>query len=231
MVIVCSVLMTVKWWKRIFILVYYRCLTFICMEESLIEFLVVHKRIFLTFHILGVIVGMGGATITDILFFNFLRDFTISKKEAEVMRVISNIIMLALGLLILTGIALFLSDIPRYSSSAPFLSKSLIVVVISINGILMHKFIAPHMVKLSFLRHPFSTGHAMHKLRKISFGMGAVSFVSWYSVFFIAMLKSYIPETASILQIMLVYGAVLLPAVLVSQMMHHQLHRRSHPIL
>lgn len=197
------------------------------MEDSLTEFLVGHKRIFLTFHILGVILGMGGATITDILFFNFLRDYTISKKEAEVMRIISNLIMIALGILIMTGIALFLSDVARYSASAPFLAKTLIVGIISVNGIIMHKFIAPHMVKLSFIRHPFSAQHSIHKLRKISFGMGAISFVSWYSVFFIAMLKSYIPATASLAEILMVYGAILFPAVLVSQIMHRVIHRSS----
>lgn len=197
------------------------------MEESLTEFLVEHKRIFLTFHILGVILGMGGATITDILFFNFLRDFTISKKEAEVMRIISNVIMIALGVLILTGVALFLSDVARYSVSAPFLAKSLIVAIVAINGITMHKFIAPHMVKLSFIQHPFSALHSIHTLRKISFGMGAISFVSWYSVFFIAMLKSYIPASASLVEILMVYGAILFPAVLVSQIMHRVIHRSS----
>lgn len=197
------------------------------MNDILIQFFADHKQVVLTLHIFSVVLGMGGATITDILFFNFLRDFTISKKEAEVMRILSNIIMGALALLYLSGFGLFLSDVSRFSTSAPFISKCIIVLVITINGILMHKFIAPHMVHLSFLRHPIKTHHAMHTLRKISFGMGAVSFTSWYSVFFIAMLKSYIPPEARISHIIGVYLFVVFSALTVSQTLHYHVHKRS----
>jgi len=197
------------------------------MKDVLIQFFTEHKQVVLTVHIFSVVLGMGGATITDILFFNFLRDFTISKKEAEVMRILSNIIMGALVLLYLSGFGLFLSDIERFSTSTPFLSKCIIVLVITLNGILMHKFIAPHMVHLSFLRHPIKTHHAMHTLRKISFSMGAISFTSWYTVFFIAMLKSYIPPEVTVAQIVGVYLFILLSAITVSQTVHYHVHRRS----
>ncbi len=195
------------------------------MEETLIEFFSAHKRIFLTLHLAGVAVGMGGATITDVLFFNFLRDLKISRKEAEVMRVLSNLIVAALVVLYLSGIALFFSDAAAYSQSAPFLSKAAILVVLTINGILMHKFIAPHMVKFSFLhgKRPVT----MVKMRAVSFAMGAVSFVSWYSVFCIAMLKSYLPEGIRTWEILVIYGLIVLCAVLVSQIMHRHLHKKS----
>lgn len=190
------------------------------MEESLIEFFALHKRLFLAIHILGVSAGMGGATITDILFFNFLRDFRISKKEAEVMHVLSNIIMTALVLLYISGIALFFSDPEHFAQSAPFLSKAFIVVVITVNGVLMHKLIAPHMVK-------FYTSREMHNMRPIAFAMGAISFTSWYSVFGIAMLKSYIPETATVSQMLSVYAVVLIGAIATSQFLHLHIHGRS----
>lgn len=125
---------------------------------------------------MGVAVGMGGATITDFLFFNFLRDFRISRKEAEVMRILSNLIMAALAILYVSGAALFLSDPETFGNSPAFLSKASIVVILSINGILMHKFIAPHMVEFSFLRHPIHALKEMHTMRAFAFAMGAVSF-------------------------------------------------------
>ena len=196
------------------------------MDESLLAFFADHKRIFLTFHLIGVAVGMGGATITDILFFNFLRDFEVSKKEAEVMHILSNVIMVALGILFVSGMALYFSDPSTFNTSPAFLSKATIVVILIINGVLMHKFVAPHMVHFSFL-HPIHEHKTMHKLRSVAFAMGAVSFTSWYSVFLIAMLKSYIPETAGVFHILGGYLIVLLSAITVSQIVHHLLHKKS----
>ncbi len=197
------------------------------MEETVIDFFLAHKRIFLTMHIVGVILGMGGATITDILFFNFLRDFRISKKEAEVMHVMSNIIMGALGVIYISGIALFLSDPDAFSQSSAFIAKTIIVVIITINGVAMHKFIAPHMVKFSFMHHPMKAKQAIHRMRAIAFGMGAISFTSWYSVFFIAMLKSYLPSGTHVLHIMLGYLLILCCAILTSQILHSRIRTRS----
>lgn len=197
------------------------------MDETVIEFFLQHKRIFLTFHLIGVALGMGGATITDILFFNFLRDFKISRKEAEVMRILSNVIMVALGILYLSGIALFFSDPAVFMQSSAFISKALIVVVITINGIAMHKFVAPFMVKFSFVRHPTKSHRTMHRMRAVAFAMGAISFTSWYSVFFIAMLKSYLLPSTTVLQILGVYALIGVVAVLVSQILHLHIHRRS----
>lgn len=193
----------------------------------MIEFFSLHKRIFLTFHLIGVAVGMGGATITDILFFNFLRDFKISSKEAEVMRILSNAIMVALGILYLSGIALFLSDPSKFMESSAFLSKAFIVLVLTVNGITMHKFIAPHMVEFSFLRHPIHAHHTMHTMRAVAFAMGAVSFTSWYCVFFIAMLKSYLPLSASASHIIGVYLLTVTLAVCASQVLHVHIRKRS----
>lgn len=186
------------------------------MLTDIIQFLQAHPKPFLTLHILGVIVGMGGATIADILFFNFLKDFRISKKEAEVMQLLSHIITAALLLMYLSGTALYLSDMPRFNASAPFVSKLLIIIVVTINGILMHKYISPHMVHLSFLQRTFHPDHMIHRLRSMAFAMGAVSFVSWYSIFFIAMLKSYIPKQTSSIQIMGSYALILFAAIVVS---------------
>jgi hypothetical protein len=46
-------------------------------------------------HLLGVVLGLGGATIADLLFFKFLREFEISKKDAEILRLLSRVIVIA----------------------------------------------------------------------------------------------------------------------------------------
>lgn len=197
------------------------------MDETFVEFFAAHKRVFLSLHIMGVAVGMGGATITDLLFFNFLRDFTISKKESEVMNMLSNVIMVALGILWVSGVALFFSDPAAFGASPAFLVKMTILAVLTVNGILMHKFIAPHMVDFSFLRHPIHARHVMHTMRALAFAMGAVSFTSWYSVFFIAMLKSYVPAGTSYVHLLLAYAFIASFAVLSSQILHTHIRRKS----
>lgn len=197
------------------------------MEEAFVEFFAAHKRVFLTLHLMGVAVGMGGATITDMLFFGFLRDFTISKKESEVMHMLSNAIMAALGILWVSGAALFFSDPAGFGASPPFLVKMTILAVLSVNGVLMHKLIAPRMVDFSFLRHPIHARHAMHTMRAFAFAMGAVSFTSWYSVFFIAMLKSYLPAGISYAYLLAAYALIASFAVLSSQILHVRIRRKS----
>lgn len=193
----------------------------------MLSFFAAHPRIFLTLHLAAVAVGMGGATVADMLFFMFLKDFRISRKEAEVLRRLSDVIVAALGVLFLSGVALYLSDPARFAASPAFLSKAAIVLVLIVNGLLMHKLVAPHMVRFSFRGAPKDRSK-MRRLRALSFAMGAVSFVSWYSVFLIAMLKQYLPAAAGVPHILSVYGLAVLVGVLCSQLVHRALvHRAS----
>jgi len=181
------------------------------------EFFQEHTRLFLTAHILSVVLGLGGATVADILFFNFLKDLRISKKEADVLQTVSLLIVIALPLLLLSGVGLFLSDIERFSASAPFKVKLIMVLVITLNGVLMHSYVSPRLIQLSFLKKSNATDQYAHRLRHAAFAMGAVSVVSWYATFFLSMLKSYTPSFVSFSMLVGIYGAMLLMAVSVSQ--------------
>ena len=194
------------------------------MATSL-DFFAEYQRVFLTFHILAVVIGMGGATIADLLFFNFLKDFKISKKETEILGIVSNMIMGAMFLLYITGICIYLSNIPVYSVSPAFFSKTVIVAVLTINGVLMHSYVAPRMIHISFLKKEFGAKHVIHRLRGVAFAMGAVSFSSWYFVFFLSMLKRMLPAWVSYGHILGAYFATLLLAVAASQIVQKMYHR------
>lgn len=165
------------------------------MLETLISFFQNHQTKFLTFHILGVVLGLGGATISDILFFKFLKDYRISKKEEEVLHLLKNFMLSALGIIIVTGFALYWPAASYYNGSAPFLVKAIGVGVITLNGIALHVYVAPHLIHLNLKNHQ-KMGRNWHRL---AFALGAVSVVSWYSVFFIAMLKSNLTWSFGIL--------------------------------
>lgn len=162
---------------------------------AVISFASHHKLFFLTAHILGMVLGLGGATIADILFFRFLKDYKISAKECDVLNLLKRVILGALALIIISGLALYVSDVARYDASGPFRAKMLIVGIITMNGIALHLIVAPHLLRLDLHRHQ----ERYRSWRRIAFMLGGVSVCSWYSAFFIAMLKSILPQDFRIL--------------------------------
>lgn len=195
------------------------------MLELLESLLFLHPRFWLALHILGVCIGLGGATITDILFFKFLKDFRISKKEADVMRTVSHVILGALAIIILSGIALYVPSMPKYNASAAFLVKMFIVGVLTVNGLVLHGYVSPKLVQLSFTSHHRSTPR-LRVLRHLAFALGAVSATSWYTTFFLAMLKSLLPAESTVTQLLLAYGCIVAMGVCASQFIECRLHRR-----
>jgi hypothetical protein len=161
------------------------------MSEAPFELFETYRPVVLSAHILGVILGLGGASVSDLLFFRFLRDYRISAKEAEVLGLLKNLIMGALAVVLVSGVILVALDPVRYWASDPFRLKALVTLVVALNGIALHLIVAPHLIHLN-LRHP----HPVHgrRWRRLAFALGGVSVCSWYTVFFTAMLKSLMPQ-------------------------------------
>ena len=185
-------------------------------EISFIAFLGHYHEFIVIGHFLGVALGLGGATITDIFFFKFLKDFRISEWEVDVMRTLSQVIWFALALLVLTGLGLYLPEAQELNQSAKFLVKMIVVAVIIVNGALLNLLIAPKLVKISFgEKHEHQPGELHHE-RKIAFALGAISIVSWYSAFILGMLRKLQIEFLSLL---LIYLIILSVAIVGSQLM------------
>ncbi len=140
----------------------------------------------LTFHLLGMIFGLGGTFILDILIFHFLRNFKISTQEAVIMHLISQLIVIGLFLLIVTGAAIYLTDVENYSNSSRFLMKMTAVLVLTINGLFLNFYMMPKIKKLSMVKEKIERDQT---LKRIAFAVGAVSMVSWFAAFFLAMVK------------------------------------------
>jgi hypothetical protein len=166
------------------------------MTDVILSFFDAHRPFVLTAHVLGVILGLGGASVSDVLFFRFLRDYRISAKEAEVLGVLKNLIMSALGVILISGVILVALDPAKYWASDPFRLKALVTLVVALNGVVLHLIVAPYLMRLN-LRHP----HPLHgrRWRRLAFALGGVSVCSWYTVFFTAMLKSLLPQDFGLL--------------------------------
>jgi hypothetical protein len=158
--------------------------------EAFIEFLDHWEQIFWTAHIFGLVLGLGGATMTDVMFFTFLKNYRISEGQAGVMHTMSTVVWVGLGLLLLSGLALYLPGMAEYNASDRFLTKMTAVGVVFVNGIFLNLWIEPKMVRISFVEqrdHGYFT--RAKGIRRLAFALGAVSFVSWYVSFLLASLE------------------------------------------
>ncbi len=164
-------------------------------------------------HSIGFILGVGSATVTDVLFFRFLKDGTISPEEKGIMDTISNVIWVGLVIAILSGLMLYLPEQARLQTSSKFLLKLVVVSVITINGFLLNFLVAPRMIQFSF-----DATVPAGKLRRLAFALGGISIVSWYIAFILGSLRK-IPLTSY-------QGIVLYAAVLVCIIGGSQLYER-----
>ncbi|TVP49447.1 MAG: hypothetical protein EA341_09425 [Mongoliibacter sp.] len=140
----------------------------------------------LTFHLLGMILGLGGTLILDILIFHFLRNFKINSSEAVIMHLISQLIILGLVLLMVTGVAIYLTDMQAYNSNPRFLMKMTAVLILSINGVFLNFYMMPAIEKLSLVEEDIEEDQ---NLKRVAFSVGGVSMVSWLAAFAFAMVK------------------------------------------
>ncbi len=165
-----------------------------------------HRLWWIIIHNIGFILGLGGATITDVLFFRFLKDHVVTEEEKGTMDTLSNIIWIGLGILIVSGIMLYLPEQARLDVSPKFLLKVIVVSVITINGLLLNMFVAPRLRQLSFENTP----PARH-FRKLAFALGGISLSSWYTAFFLGSLRTIkVPFHTGLVVYIGILGAVII---------------------
>jgi uncharacterized membrane protein len=146
--------------------------------------------VLLLVHLFGIILGAGGAFVSDGIFFTALKDRIISGDELRILKAGSHFIWFGIILLVISGTGLFLQDIERLSTSAKFISKMTVVLVIVANGVIFHlvhiPFIHGHLGK------PLATKRKPAKAFLIPFVLasGVVSMVSWTATIVLGSLRS-----------------------------------------
>jgi uncharacterized membrane protein len=173
-----------------------------------IHFFVQYKIIFVIIHVLAVVVGMGSAIVADLLFNFYAKDKSLNNTEIKTLNILSNIVWVSLSFVILSGVGLFLSDITKYIHSSKFISKMLVMVILLLNGLFIHKFIAPHFKDKGLLK--FKNKRVV---RQFAFISGAISIISWFVLCILGLLKS-IP--LNFIEFMFYYLIVIFCAMLVA---------------
>jgi uncharacterized membrane protein len=187
-------------------------------SEGLFGLLSSQRMWWVIIHNVGFILGLGGATITDLFFFRFLKDNTISAEEKGTMDMLSNVIWVGLAILIVSGVVLYLPEQARLDVSPKFLLKVIVVGVVVVNGILLNMLVAPRLRELSFENTP----PARH-FRKIAFALGGISISSWYAAFLLGSFRS-IP--VSFLLGLCIYAGLLLTVIVGSQLYEAMITRK-----
>ncbi len=144
----------------------------------------------LIIHLIGFALGLGGATLSDILFFKSIRAGKLSGSELAILTTLSRVIWIGLGLLIVSGLSIF-AIIYAERDSLPMLAsprwqaKLTLVAIVLLNGFIFKYYIFP------FLRlnagQPVSLQTLGSKLWRLAI-TGAISIVSWYSILIISTL-------------------------------------------
>lgn len=141
----------------------------------------------LVVHVLGGVLGVGGATFIEIIFNKSIRDGVMDPTELGFMRMTATVLRTGLLISVFSGLALMLwfrFDGQVFRLYDPVLwAKFTILFVLMINGVLL-------------------------QLHKVPIAVGsAISFVSWYSVFIFGLLAS--GPSHPYVALMLWYGAAL----------------------
>jgi hypothetical protein len=135
------------------------------------------------FHLLGLVMGFGGAVLLDMTIFSRgvirpVSHFTVHQAE-----VLSRIVTWGLIVLWLTGIALIWMntlDKPEYITNQKLWAKIAIVMLLTANGVLIHHMILPYL-KANIGQRLFD---GMKRPLLAAFTLaGSVSFVSWTTPF------------------------------------------------
>jgi len=140
--------------------------------------------LFLTlFHIIGVAIGVGGATVSDVLFFRALKDKRISVDELGLLHTLGMMVWVGLIVLIASGLGFVtlqyvMSGTSSYIVSAWFQAKMTIIAILFTNAFVMHLYVFPFMKGNlgATLTHKKVAPHFA-----LLAGTGVVSITSWYS--------------------------------------------------
>ncbi len=164
-------------------------------ELSFTDMLARYHEFLVTALTLGLTIGVGAATVYSVVYIKFLRDFKISQVEHDILKTIAQVVWVALIIIMVSAFSVYLSNPELHNSSPSFLLKIIVLGVILIGDAMLNIIIAPQLIDISFGKRREHKPGELHNLRRVSFGLSAVSLVSWYSLLTLLVLPLTIAAT------------------------------------
>ena len=181
-----------------------------------------YYQIALLVHLLGVVFGLGGATVSDVLFLKSLKDERITKKEKSFLDGASMVIWFGIALLLVSGSYMFWLNWDVLSGQARMQAHVSIGLIIILNGLFLNIYISPKLTQYSADKNKkFASAMvqiAYRNVRRLAFMSGAVSLTSWYSAFLLGFAGRFVLPVYSYGEIFGVYLLILVVVLLISRM-------------
>jgi len=135
-------------------------------------------------HVVGAAIGVGGATMSDLLFFRAMKNRLISTDQFHLLQVAATVVLGGLALVVLSGVLLLFQS-PELLEQPRVQAKLTAVLVVLLNGFVLHSGL------LEFLKGKLDSPLPEQGLRarRWTFALsGSASIVSWYAAFVLATL-------------------------------------------
>src|SRR5207248_1814602 len=150
-----------------------------------------HLKTFLTMgHLLGLTIGLGGATILDIIMLRLaFQGRAIQQSDANLVGLISKLVTWALVALWVSGIGFEIQYwyvSPGIMANPKVYAKVTIVTILTINGMALHSWVLPIVYRRIGL--PLFDGLKSRELF-LMLVCGTVSMFSWYTPFFLGIAR------------------------------------------
>ena len=173
-------------------------------------------------HVIGTIIAVGGATMSDALFFRSIKNRSISRDEYDLLHEAGKVIWGGLALAIISGLGLVVLEYLSAGRVARlglgfFQLKVLLVGIIIVNGVVFHTRVLPFVKKhlaTDMRERKFVNKYWLFALT------GSISIVSWWSVVLLALIN---PALSFWYLLNLYLVAVVFAALLAFLVFAHQL--------
>lgn len=168
------------------------------------------------FHFLGLALGLGTATIMDLLIIRFFLDNVITDEMCNIFSFCTKVVTAGLFLLWVTGLGFLLYYYlfaPDGLANEKVFAKIVIVAILTINGVFIHKTILP---LVAAQKGKSLLQDVLLRQRRVIVASAVISGVSWYGPLVIAGIPQ-LSFTVPLTQILVIYAIVLAVVLLLSQ--------------
>ncbi len=164
-------------------------------------------------NIIGIALGVGGATISAAVFFRFIKDQKINADEFGTLQVVSKITLIGLCIFLFSGAGIIIHSLMSTGSVpmllAPlFQARTIIAIFIFINVLVFHRFIIPFLK--SNVNTPWDNEGILSRLPLFSVS-GGVSIISWYSALILMFVRGV---DLPLLLVLNIYGILVTVTIL-----------------
>jgi uncharacterized membrane protein len=167
------------------------------------------------FHLVGIAIGVSGATIGGLLVINFLKDFKIDSNEDRKLTILDQIIWLSIVILVVVNLCYYVIDPQTYFSLSQLLAQLIILIVLIVNNALLSLWVNPKLIGIRIDMKSINV-FRIFWLRQWALAMGVVSIISWYAILFISFFIKI--DNGDISNVIGYYLAIVIMSVIISQL-------------